>query len=217
MALPSPDLVSGFSRPDSYTASADADDFTPFSHLVEPRERRSLAQSDIDPDRLSPYQRALLTLDGTVTQFIEAYALDSVTVTRLRQGRYLLQNCHPWLQTEPGTEILAREVILQGGRSQTLYVHAASLLVISRIPAELVAQLETDSGGIGRILLGSQIENRRELLWFGRESIDRFTNPDNDCLSRYYRVMICGRPVMLINEKFPANLRYPSDIHPSAA
>jgi len=194
-------------------------DASPFIHLIEPREKRSMAQSGLNPVQLSAYQRALLILDGTVTQFIEAYAGEPVDVIRLYQGFQRLPAAHAWLQTDADTEVITREVILQGHLSETLYVHASSLLVVSRIPAKLAALLETDAGGIGRILLGSQIENRRELLWFGRERMARIPpclppHTDNDFLSRYYRVMISGRPVMLINEKFPAQLQYPAARQP---
>ncbi|MGI9211887.1 MAG: chorismate--pyruvate lyase family protein [Methylococcaceae bacterium] len=194
---------------DKYT-----DDFAPFNHLIEPRETRSLIESSINPQQLTAYQRALLILDGTVTQFIEAYSLESIHVVRLNQTRRVLQAPHAWLEAEADTEVLAREVILQGHPSGTVYVHAVSLLVISRLPETLLAQFETDSGGIGRILLSSRIENRRELLWFGHEQISEMPpqlvpHLNNDFLSRYYRVMISGTPVMLINEKFPRYLGYP--------
>lgn len=172
-----------------------------------------MAQSGLNLNQLTAYQRALLILDGTVTQFIEAYAGEPVDVIRLHQDRQVLAAAHAWLKTDVDTEVLTREVILQGRRSEIIYVHASSLLVISRIPEKLATLLETDSGGIGRILLGSQIENRRELLWFGRERISGTASlgpeEDNDFLSRYYRVMISGTPVMLINEKFPVHLGYP--------
>lgn len=198
----------------AFMQDKNADDFAPFNHLIEPRETRSLIESGINPQQLTAYQRALLVLDGTVTQFIEAYSSESIHVIRLNQTRNVLKAPHAWLETQANTEILAREVILRGDRSGVVYVHAVSLLVISRLPETLLAKFETDSGGIGRILLSSRIENRRELLWFGCEQIRQMPpqlipNLGNDFLSRYYRVMIAGTPVMLINEKFPRHLAYP--------
>lgn len=53
----------------------------------------------------------------------------------------------------------------------------------------------------------SQIENRRDLLWYGREQIAdlpediaRYTG--HNFLSRAYRIVAGGQTLMLINEKF---------------
>ncbi|MCB0060913.1 MAG: DUF98 domain-containing protein, partial [Caldilineaceae bacterium] len=64
-----------------------------------------------------------------------------------------------------------------------------------------------EPAGLGRVLLNNQIENRRELLWYGREQlaalpeeIARYTG--HDFLSRAYRIIAGGQTLMLINEKF---------------
>lgn len=184
-----------------------------FRELLQNRESRSIENSGIDLHRLSAYQRALLIQDGTVTQFIEAYTLDPIDVIRLRQARIKLEHDHTWLQVTSSTEVVAREVFLRGRHSGIVYVYAQSLLLVSRIPEKLLQNLDIEPGGIGRALLNSQIENRRELLWFGRESVSKMqeerASVEGDFLSRTYRVMVSGTPIMLINEKFPADLRDP--------
>ncbi len=66
-----------------------------------------------------------------------------------------------------------------------------------------------EPAGLGRILLNSQLENRREVLWYGREqvadlpeAIEVYTG--NDFISRTYRIIVGNQPIMLINEKFPS-------------
>lgn len=195
-------------------------DSTRFHELFESRKTRSIDQSGIDLRRLTAYQRALLTLDGTVTQFIEISALEPIDVIRLQQEQRILTHEHDWLQAGSGTDVVAREVFLRGRHSGALYVYALSLLISSRIPGTLIQNLDKQSGGIGRILLGSQIENRRELLWFGRERLTHLPSPlaslqNQDFLCRSYRVWMGGQPIMLINEKFPETLRLPPETGPA--
>ena len=68
--------------------------------------------------------------------------------------------------------------------------------------------LAVEPAGIGRVLLNSQIENRREILWYGREQVANLPEAmevytGSEFFSRTYRVVASGQPVMLINEKFP--------------
>jgi chorismate--pyruvate lyase len=150
----------------------------------------------------------LLAIDGTVTTFIEAYTLEPVEVIRLRQDNQVLETDQFWLEAAAGTPVIARQVLLRGRQSHTLYAYAVSLLVPARLPAVFTDDLAVEAGGLGKILLHSHIENRRDLLWHGRESsrplpeeIRAELGPD--LISRTYRIITGGRPVMLINEKFP--------------
>ena len=71
------------------------------------------------------------------------------------------------------------------------------------------ALLQDENGSLGRILLDHRLETRRDVLWYGREPLQDL--PDairhlvgRDVISRTYRIILGGQPVMLINEKFPA-------------
>ena len=48
---------------------------------------------------LTPLQRALLVIDGTVTTFLEAWALEPVAVTRLWQRPHKLAAPDRWLES----------------------------------------------------------------------------------------------------------------------
>ena len=159
---------------------------------------------------LSPFQRALLTIDGTVTKFIEAFTMEPVDVTLLSQEVRSLPADHEWLEAPAGTSVIAREVVLAGRYRSQVYSYAPSLLVVDRLPADVQAELVSNPGGLGKILLASRVETRREILWYGRERLDE-TPPGvaglrpGEFISRTYRIISSGRTIMLINEKFPTD------------
>jgi chorismate-pyruvate lyase len=162
---------------------------------------------------LTPFQRALLSIDGTVTKLIEAYTLEPVESIVLCQQTQPLPADHPWLELAAHSEVVARQVLLRGRYSATIYAYAVSLLVPARLPAHLLHDLAKEPAGLGRVLLNSQIENRREILWYGREKladlpaeIARYTG--NEFISRTYRIIAGEQPLMLINEKFPVEEGY---------
>lgn len=182
--------------------------FDPLRDLFSAQKARPAHLKAINLRTLSPFQRALLVIDGTVTKFIEAYMMEPVSVAKLSQKERLLTSNHIWLEAEENTSVIAREVILKGEYTGTLYAYAASLLMPSRLPAGQQEALESERGGLGQVLLKSKMENYREVLWYGRESIDLLT-PEfhhlgiHEFASRTYRIISKQRPVMLINEKFP--------------
>lgn len=185
--------------------------FDPFADLLSAQASRPHTLQTVNLRTLTPFQRALLSIDGTVTKFIEAYVLEPVESVLLMQQTQSVLTDHTWLALPAQSEVVARQVLLRGRYSATIYAYAASLLVLQRLPASVLHDLTTEPAGIGRVLLNSQIENRREILWYGREQftdlpeeIERHTN--SDFLSRTYRIIANHQPVMLINEKFPVNL-----------
>ncbi|MGE0642883.1 MAG: chorismate pyruvate-lyase family protein [Nitrospira sp.] len=157
---------------------------------------------------LTPFQRALMVTDGTVTKFIEAYTMEQIEILRLGQEVKLLSVDNEWLEAEKGTTVLVRQVLLRGKWSYTCYAYAPSLIVLDRLPQFIKDGLELEGGGIGRILYGNRWETHRELLWWGKETLKNVPDIIRDktgeeALSRTYRIIAGGKPIMLINEKFP--------------
>ena len=182
--------------------------FDPFTDLLLGQANRPNHLQQVNLRTITPFQRALLSIDGTVTKFIEAYMLEPVESVLLSQQRQALGNAHTWLALGASSEVIAREVILRGRYSATIYAYAVSLLACERLPPTLLRDLAVEPAGIGRVLLNSQIENRREILWYGREQVANLPEAmevytGSEFLSRTYRVVAGGQPVMLINEKFP--------------
>lgn len=181
--------------------------FDPFADLLAGDAGRPSTLQPVNLRTLTPFQRALISIDGTVTKFIEAYMLEPVESVLLHQHTERLPNDNRWLELDAHSEVVARQVLLRGRYSMTVYAYAVSLLAPTRLPANLFADLAKEPAGLGRVLLNNQMENRRELLWYGREQITdlpadiaRFTG--DDFISRSYRIIAAGQPLMLINEKF---------------
>lgn len=185
--------------------------FDPLRDLLVAQDSRPEHIRPIKLRTLSPYHRALLVIDGTVTKFLEAFTMEPVVVQRLGQDTLVTEAPHRWLDVDAGSQLIVREVLLTSTRTGTVLAHAASLLVTERLDPELQDGLDTNPEGLGRILLDAQLETRREVLWFGREravgippAVEQRTGAD--FITRTYRVIHQQRPLMMITERFPAEV-----------
>jgi chorismate-pyruvate lyase len=169
---------------------------------------------EINLSQLTPFQRALLVTDGTVTRFIEAYTLSTVEVVLLNQETQILPTNHVWLEVAKGTRVIARQVILQtrqrAGQQPTVHTYATSLIVPNRTSPVIREGLTLEGKGLGQLLQRSGLETRRDLLWWGLKRPDDLPETllhlqGEPFLSRTYRIVAEGRPIMLINEQFPFN------------
>ena len=167
---------------------------------------------EINLSQLTPFQRALLVADGTVTRFIEAYTFSPVEVVLLCQEAQTLSTDHVWLEIEKGKEVIVRQVMLQTGHREdqqpTVHTYATSLIVLNRIPQVIREGLTLKGKGLGQLLQHSGLETRRDLLWWGLERPkdlpDALLHLEGEpFLSRTYRIVTDGYPIMLINEQFP--------------
>ncbi len=182
--------------------------FDPAARLFSAQDQRPESLTTVSPGDLTPLQRALLVIDGTVTTFLEAYALEPVSVLPLAQSATHLAVADPWLEAGAGTPVLSRSVLLTGGRTRTVFAYAESLICTERLPAPMLDGLLRGGMSLGQMLLQPGFDSRREGLWYGRESpaglppaVLAVTGPD--FLTRTYRVSAQSRPLMLITERFP--------------
>lgn len=186
----------------------ESNSFDPLKRIQTAESARPSELSNLNFRTLSPFQRALMVTDGTVTKFIEAYTLDPVEIIRLDQKVYPIGEDHPWLEANRNTEVMYREVMIRGVHSKTLYVYGISYIVPERLPADMKDRLEVQGEGIGRILNDACIETRREVLWFGREKLTHLPQEiarvsNGIFISRVYRIIMGGKPIVMINERFP--------------
>ena len=186
--------------------------FDPATDLFVAQDGRPAHLQVVRPDELSPLQRALLVIDGTVTTFLSAWALERVAVRPLSQRALVLPAAETWLDAPAGTNVMERSVLLIGARSQTLFAYAESVICTDRLPPALRDGLLSGGLSLGQLLLLPGFESRREGLWYGRErpvalppAVAVMTTPD--FLTRTYRVSAASRPLMLITERFPWALR----------
>ena len=182
--------------------------YDPISDLFVGNFERPANLEEINLRALSPFQRALLVIDGTVTKFIEAVTMEQVEVQLIDQATQKLKSEHRLLEVLSQTPVINRRVLLVGKYSRTLHAYASSVVVPERAIPDFNKKLEIPGESLGRMLLESRMEQYRELLWCGRE---RLVDPPEaikehegkSFLSRTYRISTGKRPVMLINEKFP--------------
>lgn len=161
-----------------------------------------------DPGALTPFQRVLVSTDGTVTHILEAYAGERVAVVKLVQA-FDTSDAGDAALAVPGDEkVLRRRVLLRGVTSGRNLLHAEAVVVLDRIdPAVLDGLLATDQP-IGVLLADNRTETFREILTVGCEPAgsvgEHFgVSPDSELVSRTYRIVANGQPVILITEKFP--------------
>lgn len=182
--------------------------FDPLARVFIALDARPLGVVPIATPDLSPFQRALLAIDGTVTQFIEAWAVEPVEVVLLEQSEIKLPLTNEWLALEAGAPVIRRRVMLRGLGTGRFHTWADSLIAAGRVSPAMRRALERDGGGIGKILIDAGVESRREALWYGRER-PREIPPQvaacwtGDFLVRSYRLLAGGQPLMLITERFP--------------
>ena len=185
--------------------------FDPLSDLYLAQLHRPANLSAVNLRTLSAFHRALLAIDGTVTKFIEAYTLEPVQIVPIAQVRQELSTRHRWLEADPGTPVAVRHVLLRGAYSRETYAYAVSFVVLDRLPQRIRERVGAENEGLGNILADSQLEVRREVLWYGRErsaELPPEVGPllSGDFISRTYRIILAGLPIMMINEKFPRTL-----------
>jgi chorismate-pyruvate lyase len=191
--------------------------FDPAARLFLAQGRRPAHLATVLLHELSPLQRALLVIDGTVTTFLSAWALEPVAVQPLSQRSTVLPvaampSAAAWLDAPGGTPVMERSVLLAGANSGNLFAFAESVICTERLPAALRDGLLSGGLSIGQLLLLPGFESRREGLWYGREhcatlppAVAALTGPD--FLTRTYRVSAASQPLMMITERFPWELR----------
>ncbi len=82
--------------------------FDPFVDLLSAQAARPTHLGVVNLRSLTPFQRALVSIDGTVTKFIEAYTLEPVESVPLCQQTQRLPTDHPWLELAAQSEVVAR-------------------------------------------------------------------------------------------------------------
>ena len=157
-----------------------------------------------DDEALSVPQKVLLTTDGTVTQLLEIYTGERISVQKLEHA--LATGAPSPLGVSATEPVLSRRILLRGATRPYMYAH--SWLVPSRMPQGMQeAILQTDTP-IGQLWKAARLETFREIIDFRRErdsEVAALLDVDGPLLSRTYLIHTGGSPMGLIVEKFPAN------------
>lgn len=164
-----------------------------------------------------PFDRMLLTTDGTVTSLLEACTAEPIVTRTMRQsGPAPLERLraatgcwwHPdagLLELEPGERVIARRVTLTGAHSGIAYVRAEALVVPDRLPELIAHRLLRAGASLGRLLAAGLRETRRDI----REIVDVRAGADGDDLAvpgnatlarRTYTIDFGRNPVAAVTE-----------------
>lgn len=170
--------------------------------------QQSLSKSAVNPQRLSPFQRILLTTDGTLTEILEAHLWEPIEIVKLMQETIETPQQLPYLDIEARTKVLQREVLLRGRRSRKNYVHAGSVVVLGRLDPFLRQGLLITQEPLGKLLIQARLETFREIVTCGLHAAENLGDffavpPDATLISRTYRIFSNGKPFILITEQFP--------------
>jgi chorismate-pyruvate lyase len=181
--------------------------FDPFVGIFVAQDQRPPHLEDVDLGVLTPFERALLVIDGTVTRFLETQALEAIAIVDNGRTKETLKKDHIWLELPKGDTVVSRRVLLQGKRTGKTYASAASLVVPERLKEAVGRPTHRVPEGLGRMLLNSRVEQFRELLWYGKEAPSdlpgEMRSLDSEySLTRTYRIIVRGQPTMMITEWF---------------
>ncbi len=184
-------------------------DSTP--HLLRVDLQRSLRHSGIHPEELPAFQRILLTTDGMVTEMLEAFFWERMTVIKLSQEQTKTTEENIDLEIDEGTSVIKREILLQGKESKLNRLYASSILVPDRLDQKMRDGLFKSKRPIGLLILEDRLETFREILDCGRlpdpiAAKSFGIPPETLIVYRTYRVFATRKPIMLITEKFHPGL-----------
>ena len=188
----------------------DIDQVTGKAHIMRDDLQESLTRSHIDPTHLSTFQRILLTTDGTVTDMLEAYLFEQMRIIKLSERILPLPSDNPYMSLKAGTEIINREILLQGKISRKNFIYAESVIVPSRLTPQFQNALIETKTPIGKIWIEQRVETFKEIKDSALEMAQDLSgyfliSPSDKLLSRTYCVYTNEQAVMMITEKFPTS------------
>lgn len=170
----------------------------------------SLAKSHIELSTLSPFQRILLTTDGTLTKILEAYLFEPIQIVKLSEGIVSITKDLLPLNLNIGNQIIERKILLQGKISQRNLIYAESILALERLDKNFKDELLKSKIPMGKLWLEYKIETFKEIIDSSKESAENLSNyfkiaKEDKMLSRTYRVFSNRQPIIMITEKIPAS------------
>ena len=166
---------------------------------------------------LDPFDRMLLTADGTVTTLLEACTREPIITRTTRQAgpatlERLLATVGRWwhpdaqlLELTAAERLIARRVTLRGARTGLAHVLAESLVAPDRLPASIADRLARPGASLGRLLAAHHLETRRDILEIvaaraGEASEHLGVRPSATLARRTYAIVIGQRTVAAVTE-----------------
>jgi beta-ribofuranosylaminobenzene 5'-phosphate synthase len=172
----------------------------------------SLNEIETQVGRLSPMQKFLLGTDGSVTQILEAITGSRVVIqTRIQKIIPADPATAKRLGIGEGDPVNYRVVEIKTLAGGEVLIYAVSHTPLGRLSPEFRDDLMKADIPIGRIIQNHRIEARREILGAQvspatDEAAGIFSIGKHEpLLSRQYRIIHKGEPLIFIEEQFPYN------------
>ncbi len=175
----------------------------------------SLRQSKVDKHMvvgLSRFQQLLLITDGTVTELLEHYSNESISVEKIVEefnaNRSALPEAHKKPAHKEESPILLRKVLLKGTETLSKYLYAESSIFLDRLPDAFRYDLVHTQIPIGNLWTKYRFETYKADFAIKRSTVSSHlaillgVPLNSDILSRTYCVYSKGRKAMIITEKF---------------
>ncbi len=115
-------------------------------------------------EALTVFERILLITDGTVTDLLEAFAGEAISVVKLSQSIGHRNGDAHALDVLEHEHVLQRTVLLRGADSGTSFLYGDSVIVPERLPPALFEGLMATGQTIGRLLATYRLETFREIV-----------------------------------------------------
>lgn len=179
--------------------------------------------------RLSPVQKILLGTDGSVTNLLEVITGSPVEIeTVVQEVIQADSSIASELVIDEGDLVNHRVVKLKKSETSEPLIYAVSYTPLKRLEPSFREDLIRADIPIGIILKNHQIESRRDITSAEVRAADRAMSrafnifPQELLLSRNYRIVRHGKPLISISETFPYNqfqdnyrvvIQTPSRIH----
>lgn len=190
---------------------------------------QQLREIESEVGRLSPVQKILLGTDGAVTQLLESITGSRVAVkTRVQEIIPADTVIAGHLGIAAGEPVNYRIVELVDTTSGQVLIYACSHTPVSHLPPDFKDDLMRADIPIGKIIFRHRIEARREIINArvspATADAERIFSicAKEPLLSRQYRIIHGGEPLIFIEEQFPYNrflderrviVKTPSRIH----
>jgi chorismate-pyruvate lyase len=161
---------------------------------------------------LSDVERILVVSDGTFTYQLETFVRESIGVEILsNQLLPLSQSDAQLLNCSKGTLAWDRRTLLRGRNSGTAFSYACSLINDEGLDPDFRAELRVTQSGIGHLMAKYRMGTFRELLTYHFDTKPDYAHylskfRDSAFLSRTYRIVFEGRPIMVVTENMPRDL-----------
>ena len=162
--------------------------------------------------KLSPVQKMLLGTDGSVTSLLEVITGSPIQIETLVQKVVPAEDMvAEELGIKPGEEVNYRVVKLLKADTGETMIYAVSHAPLGRLEPSFRDDLTRADIPIGAILSKHKIESRRDIVAAWVLPADREMSrifrifPQEALLSRSYKIIRHGEPLIAINETFPYN------------